>query len=266
MKKLHYVMVCLNFLVASALVVHADDPKDMKVIAEPREPVSDAGLYVAAYGGADFTNINDGSKYSIGNVGPTDFFDVGLFQGGGSTTNTVGGVGGLKVGYNFESYDVVEGLRLQPAVELEGLYIGGTGANHFSYASPETITVKSNYENAAVLLNGIVRFKLDSPFTPYVGLGIGTEYLNATNVSLSDQFGNSYGTYGSGNWALAEQGLVGVDYAFTKHWSLLTEYKFIIMDDPRVTITNFGHTGADYTYRPDYIGQNIGVVGIKYSF
>lgn len=248
------------------LAVYAGDSKDMKEIRMTPVLEEASHFYVAVEGGADFTNVSGTDGYQIGNTGPTSFFSSGIFKGDGNTVNTVGGVGGLKVGYDFDPYNVCEGLSLQPAVEVEGLYIGGTGTNKFSYSSPEIISVKSNYENAAVLLNGIVRFKIDSPLTPYVGFGVGGEYFNATDISLQDNFGVHYGTFNYGSWALAGQGLVGLDYELAKHWSLFTEYKFIIMDSPRTQVHNFGNTGANYTYRPDYVGQNIGVIGVKYSF
>ena len=270
MRKIQSIIISMSFMTAMTLVVHAGDSKDMKdfrMTANLQEP--DAGPYVAAYGGADFTNINDGSKYEIGDVGPTHFSGGGIKSGGGSTTNTVGGVGGVKIGYNFESYDIDEGFRLQPAVEVEALYIGGTGTNNFSYSSPEVISVKSSYENAAAMVNGLVRFKIDSPVTPYIGFGVGAEYFNATDVSLVDNFSGHYAHYDNGEFVFAGQGLVGLDIELAKHWSLFTEFKFIIMDNPRTIINGFNTdqgSSAHYTYRPDYIGQNIGVAGIKYSF
>jgi len=272
MRKIHSIIVSFSFLVASVLAAHAGDVKDMKDFhITPVLQKADSGMYVAVEGGADFTNVNGTRQYQIGDVGPTRFFDSGIFKGDGNGTNTVGGVGGIKVGYDFEPYDITEGLRLQPAVELEALYIGGTDKNNFSYSPGELITVKSSYTNAAVLLNGIVRFKIDCPVTPYLGFGIGTEYFNANNISLSTDHASgggsvSYGSYDNGNWVLAGQGLFGLDISLNKNWSLFTEYKFIILDDPRTKVSNFGSTGADYLYRPGFIGQNIGTAGVKYSF
>ena len=74
----------------------------------------DAGLYVAAFGGANFdTGYGDHAQSLTGDVaGRTISSHQDI------NSNQWGGAGGLKVGYNFNSFVICEAikLRLQPAV------------------------------------------------------------------------------------------------------------------------------------------------------
>jgi hypothetical protein len=269
MNKIYRKLATLGFMVISAVALHAGDAKDLKNMAPaPVMADSDKGFYVAAYGGADFTDIGNNSKYQIGNVGPSNFFASGVYQGNGKTVNSVGGVGGIKFGYKFEGYEIGSGWSLQPVVELEAAYIGNTGTNTFSYAAGETINVKSEYDNVAILVNGLVRFKNPSSFTPYLGFGLGAEYYNPNTLSISDNYGVNYTGKSESIWVPAGQALVGVDYKVANHWTLFTEFKFIIMDKPHESTYDFDHEagGPSYSYNPGFIGENIGVFGLKYGF
>ena len=90
------------------------DNKDMKQMSQT-SCASDAGFYVAVYGGANFST-NFGDRHT--SFGP-----------GGSTTpdnihSEVGGVGGIKGGYNFR---IVRSLR-SPAATAGG---GGRSDVHW---------------------------------------------------------------------------------------------------------------------------------------
>ena len=95
------------------------DSKDMKDMKQMSQPMaSDAGFYVAAYGGVNFST-GYGDKRTVASAFGTNFNITP-----DNVHSDIGGVGGIKGGYNFESFPVCDGLRLQPAVEVEGLYIG----------------------------------------------------------------------------------------------------------------------------------------------
>ena len=241
---------------ATTLVVHAgpSDSKDMKQTAQTNLADSDAGFYVAAYGGANFS---------------TDYGDRhASLNGSGSTPDNVhsevGAVGGIKGGYNFNSFAVSSGLRLQPAVEVEGLYIG-MGSK---YTSPSPgYNDSTSWNNAAGFVNGIIRFKLTdagffSKLTPYLGVGVGAEYLSAhTDLNLAG--GGHPGDVGNDDVDFAVQGLAGLDYAICNHISLFTEYKFI---DALGAGFNSATSAGQYRFAPNQIQQNLATVGVKSSF
>jgi opacity protein-like surface antigen len=231
------------------------DMKDMKQVSQPVE--SDAGFYVAAYGGVNFST-DYGNRRTV-------------ISAGGANANVtpdavhsdIGGVGGVKGGYNFESFPVCEGLRLQPAVELEGLYIGMRSKAASNGAFNDT----TSYNNAAGLVNGIIRFKIAdgflAHFVPYVGVGAGVEYVTAhTDLNVG---GVHAGNAGDQDLDFAAQALAGIDYNINRHWTIFTEYKFIDalgtdLKSPSVA------GGADYRFKPDQLAQQLATVGVKYNF
>jgi opacity protein-like surface antigen len=260
--KLTYLTSTALLALVTTLGVRAgstNDMKDMKQVSPAMNP-SDAGFYVAAEGGVNFST-NYGDRATTIN-GP----------GGGDVTpdnthSSVGAVGGIKAGYNFQSFPVCSSFRLQPAVEVEGLYIGmdsktqgggGAGAYHDS----------TSWNNAAGFVNGILRFKLNdqgfwSKVVPYVGIGVGAEYLTS-HTDLNFASGAHPGNVGDEDVAFAVQGLVGVDYNLTSHWALFTEYKFIDALGANLE-SNIGG-GNQYNFHPDQVAQNLATVGVKYNF
>jgi opacity protein-like surface antigen len=236
-----------------------NDMKDMKQVSPAMNP-SDAGFYVGAYGGVNFSTGYGDRTTSINGPGGGDVTPDHVHTG-------VGAVGGIKAGYNFESFPVCSSFRLQPAVEVEGLYIGmdsksqgggGAAAYHDS----------TSWNNAAGFVNGILRFKISdqgfwAKFVPYVGVGVGAEYLTS-HTDLNFAGGGHPGDVGDSDVDFAVQGLVGVDYNLTPHWALFTEYKFI--DALGADMKSDIGGGNQYDFHPDQIQQNLATVGVKYNF
>jgi len=230
------------------------DPKDMKDMKQISSTSnSDAGFYVAAYGGTQFSTDYGNNRQTIGG---------GLFGSEGTSASINsgwGGVGGLKAGYNFNSFPIANfmSLRLQPAVEAEGLYIGdnshardlaGLGSSeHFSSNSGD------------FFVNGILRFKNSSIVTPYVGVGAGLQYITTHGSIEAPAAGVTVTGLDTSDVDFAAQALVGVDVAVTNHISVFSEYKFI---DALGTNADAG----SYHFKPDQIQQNLITAGVKYSF
>jgi opacity protein-like surface antigen len=232
------------------------DMKDTKQITQAAQE-SDNGFYIAAYGGANFdTWYGDNRQTVTTGTGSTGSTNVPL-------NSHWGGAGGLKIGYDFVSFDTgFLGMRLQPAVEVEGLYIGEDKShanNAFGGADSESISTNS----ADFFLNGILRFKNNSIITPYVGIGIGGQYITE-HGQIAGPGGNLTGLVTS-DFDFAAQGLFGLDVQVCKHISIFSEYKFI---DAFGTDAKNASIGGNSTYRfkPDQIQQNLITAGVKYTF
>ena len=255
MKRLIYSSALLAALTIPALAgTDSKDMKDMKQVAPMQQ--SDAGFYVAAYGGAQFdTGYGDNRQT--------------LSTPAGSTTTTNldihshwGGVGGFKAGYNFESFPVgnMFGLRLQPGMEFEALYIGMDPS--FVNAGVPNTTERFSTNSAAVFVNGILRFKNESIVTPYIGAGIGGEY-----ITQHDRFYTPASETGlvTSDFDFAGQALFGLDVQICQHVSLFSEYKWIDAIGTDAKSTN-GPGGSTYRFKPDQIQQNLITAGVKYTF
>jgi opacity protein-like surface antigen len=249
---------------ATSFALHAgtemNDSKDMKQVSQTTCN-SDAGFYVAAYGGINFST-NYGNRHA-------SFSGAG---GGPATPDNVhsdiGGVGGIKGGYNFNSFPVCDHLRLQPAVELDAMYIG-MDSKHQAGALGTTYHDSTSWNNAAGFVNGIIRFKITdsgsffSRLTPYVGVGVGVEYLT-THTNLTFDTGAHPGNVGDEDVDFAAEAIGGVEYSLTRHLSLFTEYKFV--DALGANFESAIGGGAQYRFAPGQIQQNLATVGVKYNF
>ncbi|HEX4139062.1 MAG TPA: outer membrane beta-barrel protein [Candidatus Methylacidiphilales bacterium] len=236
------------------------DPKDMKGMNQvSTNPPSDAGLYVGAYGGAQFSTYYGDEKQTSSN---------GFFGGKDSTNATIhsfwGGVGGVKVGYKFASQPLCawEGLRFQPAVEAEGLYIGDD--SHASDLAGGGSSEHFTSNSGDFFVNGIARFKNNTPVTPYFGVGVGLQYFSFHNTISAPSAGVTATGLTGDDVDFAAQALAGFDYDIAPHFTLFTEYKFIDALGTDATSSS-GPTGA-YALKPDQIQQHLITAGLKYNF
>jgi opacity protein-like surface antigen len=226
------------------------ESKDMKQMTQAN--ASDAGFYVAVYGGAQFD---------------TDYGDNHQTFGGASTHTPIhsgwGGVGGIKGGYNFNSFPVGNfmSLRLQPALEAEALYIGDNSHSSGGFTGTTGQNFSSN--SGDFFLNGILRFKNSSIVTPYIGVGAGVQYLT-THGSFNTVGGGQVTGLDTDDVDFAAQALFGLDVAVTSHISIFSEYKFI--DALGTDGDASGPRGATYRFKPDQVEQNLITAGVKYSF
>ena len=225
---------------------------------------SDAGMYIGLEGGADVAQ-NDGNN----RIDFRGFGDDFTFRGDNS--NHVGAVGGLKVGYNFESFPLTSGIRLQPAVELEGMYIGTRVSARSSFGGGDNFSLSGDLNSAALMLNSLIRVKTGTCFTPYFGAGAGVEFQTFTDPVLNEPgFGDFRVQHDSNDFAPAVQAIGGFDIELAKHWTLFTEYKFIVAIDPEFNLgtVNFGGPADAFNtkYQPTYMGDHVVTTGVKYNF
>jgi len=260
-------ITCALILAAIGTSAYAGtETVDTKAMVTPTTPPSDAGFYVAALGGAQFSTDYGDNKQTTNSK---------LF--GLSTTTTEihsnwGGVGGIKVGYNFNSFPVCDTmcLRLQPAVEAEALYIGDE--SHAADLAGPGSTEHFTSNSGDFFLNGILRFKNSSIVTPYIGIGAGLQYITTHGTLPISSVGllGPVTTTGlvTSDLDFAGQALFGLDFAVCNHVSIFTEYKFIdaIGTDGKSSNVPLTLGGGVYRFKPDQIQQNLITAGIKYEF
>lgn len=259
----------LTVVISSVAFAGPPDAKEMATTTTLRQP--DSGFYIGVYGGANFAQDSGNGNTVASGPGFAGASNENV-RGSGSISDGLGGVGGLKVGYNFKTIPIGGDFGIQPAVEVEGLYAGSSSTSNQSFGfapAPVSTTTKSNLDTGSILVNGIVRLQTGTIFTPYLGVGVGGEYLNETDTRMSfTSDGLNY--YNTSNrsadcLAFAVQGLAGFDVKLTDHWSLFTEYKFLAAIDPSFHYGGL-YDGSSATYKPDYYGQHLINAGVKYNF
>ncbi len=237
------------------------DAKDMKGMQVAPPPPSDTHFYIAAYGGTQF-ETHYGDQRQAANPFP-------IYGTNNTTSQHIasdwGGVGGLKFGYMFDSHELCDwmGLRWQPAVELDTLYIG-QNSHVTSFDGPGS-QEKISTNSADVFINGIFRFPNTTLVTPYFGAGAGFQYLTTHGTMWgpgNDMFGTGLDTE---SYDFAAQALAGFDFRLCNHLSVFTEYKFI---DALFTNGRSTNLPASNTYRfqPDQVQQHLITAGVKCDF
>jgi opacity protein-like surface antigen len=260
--------------------------KDMKEIAAPEvTTTSDAGFYASVFGATVFDQDYYGKSTTTSTAASPSFTTSQQIR------NAVGNGGGLKFGYDFADQNIL-GLKVQPAVEAEAFYLDPriwTDSN-FNY-TPPTVTPpplisevaraggtdpafhtrqSGDLHAAAFFLNGILRFKTNSIVTPYFGVGVGTEYLRLDSFDISVTsngvpLSQSNGLHDD-DLCFAMQGLAGLDVQVARHWSLFTEYKYIVAVDPSFSFSNYDGAGSSDSLKADFLGQDTITAGVRYHF
>lgn len=91
-------------------------------------------------------------------------------------------------------------------------------------------------------------------FTPYVGAGVGPDWVNVSHVGAS-----GVGYLGGETLVGAYQGIAGVSAQITPKWAVSADYRYISSFDPKVDSTAGGQG------RMDNASHNV-IVGLRYSF
>jgi opacity protein-like surface antigen len=258
---------CVTAIVIATLptlFVFADSGDGGNAVVYSAEQKQKVNVYLAAFGGSDFAQ-----DYGNGQIKETGFGTTFPFKGSGGSS--VGGAGGVKAGYSFAPFPSGGSLALGGAVEVEAFYLGANPKLHSSYAPGDSFTLQGDLNNAAFMVNGVLRLETGTIFTPYVGAGVGGEYLDFTNPHSNEQaVGLETFAHGADDLCFAVQGLAGFDIRVSNGWSLFTEYKFVAAIDPSFDFGSYtfpGNNGPyDIKFAPDYIGQNLITCGVKYNF
>jgi opacity protein-like surface antigen len=218
------------------------------------DPSPTAGVYVSVYGGANFTNYGNRHAYLNGAGSTLDITPDNIHS-------DIGGTAGIKLGYNLPYFADLNFMTVQPAFEIEGLYLG-TKSTYTTLGG--ALNDHTSYNSGAGFLNTIVRFDFKQPIVPYLGIGAGGEYL----TSHTDWSGPGVHVTGLGGdtFDFAAQGLAGVDFKLMAHITVFTEYKFINAFDTDLKSSNVGGSSADYHFKPDNLQQQVITAGVKYSF
>ena len=182
-----------------------------------------------------------GNMYMNGNLGAVWLIDSDISQSDGTKGtaeyDTGFGITGAlgydfgkfrvegEVGYRKNDYDKV-GASGQPKVNTGGDVTGWD-----------------------LMVNGYFDIETETPFTPYVGGGIGGAFLDTSAVNAGGI------TIRSDNDSVfAYQAIAGVAYTFAEVWMAQLEYRFFGTTDP-----TYGGTESEY------MSHNL-FIGIRFNF
>ncbi|HTT76247.1 MAG TPA: outer membrane beta-barrel protein [Candidatus Binataceae bacterium] len=202
-------------------------------------PAHAEGFYAGVQGGATFFN-DDYTRVVIPpapTIGSHTNFDVGWLAGASAGYE-------LPLGFALEEEFTFRESHIDRVATTGGPLLTGGDAHSYS-----------------IMTNGYYGWHNSTPFTPYIGGGVGESTVVLNN--LRPAFGTGTGNYGGDDAVFAYQGIAGVSYAFSPRLSLAAEYRYFATLRPGFT-ANVG--GADNVkVAPDYTSQNV-LLRLTYNF
>ncbi len=182
----------------------------------------------------------ENSFYLKGNIGlgmamDTDINNMPNAAGTTKMTYDTGIVGSLAAGYDFANPMRMEVEFIRQKNDLDRI----------SYDSALGTFDEGDLTTKSFMLNGFYDIKTGSPWTPFIGAGIGWSKIDLDTPGIDISDNDDVFTY---------QFIGGVAYTFNEQWSLDAQYRFIGTSDATID-------GADF----DFNSNNL-MLGLRYSF
>jgi len=108
--------------------------------------------------------------------------------------------------------------------------------------------------NNALFANALYDFNMGSRYTPYIGAGIGPDFIHVKSVGAT-----GVGYLKGDTLDAAYQGIAGVSAQLDPNWAVTADYRYIASFDPKVDSTTGGQG------RVDNASHNV-MLGLRYSF
>ena len=182
-----------------------------------------------------------GNMYMNGNLGAVWLIDSDISQSDGTKGtaeyDTGFGITGA-LGYDFGMF------RVEGEVGYRKTDYDKAGAS----GQPK-VNAGGDVTGWDLMVNGYLDIKTETPFTPYVGVGIGGAFLDSSAVNAGGITIRS-----DDDTVFAYQAIAGVAYTFAEVWMAQLEYRFFGTSDP-----TYGGTESEYK------SHNL-FIGIRYNF
>jgi OOP family OmpA-OmpF porin len=192
------------------------------------------GFYADVHGGATIP-WNESARVSS---------DIAPASANAHTNYSVGWLAGASAGYQWD-----RGWARGFASEFEFTF----RQNHIDrIATSAPITLGGDLHSYAMMLNGYYRFLNSTPFTPYIGGGVGEASIALNNARFARA--SNLGPFSGTDAVFGYQGIAGVSYPICPHLSMAAEYRYFATLRP-----GFDQTvaGQDVKISPDYYTNNV---------
>ncbi len=185
------------------------------------------GDFAAGFGGSPSVNVlgsNLTESIFGGNSRWSDSFEPSF-------------TGGVGVGYVWSP-----NWRTDFTVDIHSIM--HTEQNGDVFFGPNTYLItedKTKMMSTILLLNGYYDFRTGSPWTPYLGAGLGFAVNQLTqSATLNDSGAANTLTQRSTDTAFAAAAMAGVSYDFSSFFAIDVNYRFLHIGGSQVTLSNMG--------------------------
>jgi OmpA-OmpF porin, OOP family len=200
-------------------------------------PIHAEGFYAGAEGGATFFE-DDYTRVvvpSLPTIGAHTNYDVGWLAGANAGYEWPLGLA-LEEEFAFRESDI------DRVADSSGAIFKGGDAHSYS-----------------IMTNGYYRWHNSTPFTPYVGGGIGESTVVLNNLHPVGGTGN----YGGDDAVFGYQGIGGVSYSISRQLNIAAEYRYFGTLRPGFQASVDGVNNVKVC--PDYRSHNV-LLRLSYNF
>jgi len=163
---------------------------------------------------------------------------------------------GVSLSAGYEGLFMPE-IRVETEINYHSNHVKSVSSSFFP--PPGSFGAKGSIDAVGLMVNGYYDFLTNSPWTPYLGAGVGAGHVAATDVGIPALSGMRFS---GSDWQFAYQGIAGVRYSFTPNLSLSLDYRYFSTLDPKLTLTSaIGSVPA----KTEYHTHNI-LLGVAYHF
>ncbi|HLT99547.1 MAG TPA: outer membrane beta-barrel protein [Burkholderiaceae bacterium] len=236
------------------------------------------GFYVGAFGGTGASIAT--SLQQRGAVHINDRISLPIHAKGSTESSTRVGLGGLQLGYEWDSKAFASNWAVRPALEVEGIYIGKHSPTGVMPVRPQALgTQYVTVPTTAGLLLANAVFTFETPysrrFLPYVGIGAGVARVSIKGSDSYNPMEPGINHFNSGpdasDTAFTMQLRAGFKMQMSKRVHIFTEYRYLSINSTRYTFGATDYPGLHLPtndWRVDMGRQkfNLFVAGLQYRF
>lgn len=248
--------------------------------ADPPPPVPVStwqGFYLGASVGASWLRSVQDDTAAISGITAVGLFGGQTTGGSTSTTNGIGWLGGLNLGYNWQSGNFVYSLEADfswlghTSASSNGAFVNTYTVHGYNIVAPGTTVRGSKVDWLGTFA---ARFGFDFNGTlPYLMLGVaGADIRNTFAISATSPFFGPSSS-GSANQTSWTPGLVfggGIEHKLNQNWSLRGEVEWIGFETKQIANPLFSTTYAASTsnHGPVSFSNDVVIarVGLNYRF
>ncbi len=183
------------------------------------------GDFAAGFGGSPSVNVLGTNLVEsiFGSANRSDSFEPSF----------VGGVGvGYVWGPHFRTDFTVDIHSIMSTEDSNGAVVNYSGTNYW-----DTATNKTKFMSTILLLNGYYDFRTGTPWTPYIGGGLGFA-VNQLTQSYDENIQGVAANYSqrSTDVQFAAAAMVGVSYDFSSFFAIDVNYRYLYVGGSGVTL------------------------------
>ncbi len=241
---------------------------------------SNEGLYLGLFGGAGSNSSTSLQQRGAVFLNPPNHLPLLPIHASGETGGSDLAIVGAHVGYTWTEWAFGQGWKIQPALEIEGVYFGTHSPTGEMPVRPQALgTQYVNVPITAGVYTANAVFVIETPYTrrvaPYVGVGVGAAFLSINGSDSANPSEPGINHFNSdpdaSDSTLALQLKMGAKSEIYQNLFVFLEYRYVSLESTAYTFGPTDYPGLHLptaSWRVDMgrMEYNLVVAGVQHRF